>query len=359
MAAARPGTTVQGVSGGRRLLSAALVVLGLGLPSGLAAAQAGPPPVCTDPCQRPDALIRRYAEMTADGDGIYNGNAIGQSRTALVTKGGTTRFVVRVENDGTEVDDLVLLGAKNTEYFTIRYFVGSQEVSVRVRHGIYRFVAVPPGAHRQLVVEVTARPRAPVRSRIFARVVVKSGTDPALFDRVKAVVYRSRGIETAIEGRSFTDMATARRWARNRSASTRFVYNAQLYWELAPPRGIRPEVAYAQSGKETGYGNFGGVIDASFNNPCGLKTTQGGGNEDPNAHMRFVNWRQGVTACIDHLALYAGAPGYPRAVTPDPRHFPSVYGTAPTVERLGGRWAPAPDYGTSIVRDLLNPLLAS
>ncbi len=75
--------------------------------------------------------------------------------------------------------------------------------------------------------------------------------------------------------------------------------------------------------------------------------------------MRFVNWRQGITACIDHLGLYAGAPGYPRTSTPDPRHFASIYATAPTVERLGGHWAPDPDYGRSIVRDYLNPLLGS
>jgi len=128
---------------------------------------------------------------------------------------------------------------------------------------------------------------------------------------------------------------------------------------LAPPRGVRPEVAYAQSAKETGYGHFGGVIDATFRNPCGLKTTAGGSDSDPAAHQHFATWRQGVTACIDHLALYAGAPGYPRAMTPDPRHFASVYNTARTVERLGGAWAPAPDYGISIVNDYLNPLLGS
>jgi hypothetical protein len=64
-----------------------------------------------------------------------------------------------------------------------------------------------------------------------------------------------------------------------------------------------------------------------------------------------------VIACIDHLALYAGAPTYPRPNSPDPRHFESIYAVAPTVERLGGRWAPAPDYGTSIVRDYLTPML--
>jgi carbon monoxide dehydrogenase subunit G len=108
-------------------------------------------------------------------------------------------------------------------------------------------------------------------------------------------------------------------------------------------------VAYAQSAKETGYGHFKGVLDASFKNPCGMKTKSGGANNDPNAHQRFSTWEEGIQAQIDHLALYAGAPGYPKAETPDPRHFPYLKGTAPNVEDLGGKWAPSANYGKDIV----------
>ena len=339
------------MSGGRKSLAAALVVLALGL--SLTATEA------FADAYRPDGLIRRFSESQRDGDDIYNRDSVGQTRTTLVRREGRARFVVRVENDGDQVDDLVLAGTRNTEHYGIRYFVGAQEVSARIRAGVFRFRDVAAGAHRALTVEITAEPSAPLRSKVIARIAIRSGAMPTLLDRVKMVVYRSRGVETMIEGPSFTNIATAERWARSEDATARFVANAQLYWELAPPRGIRPEVAYAQSAKETGYGRFGGVIDASFNNPCGLKTTAGGDDDDPDAHMRFTTWRQGITACIDHLALYAGAPGYPRDDTPDPRHFPSVYATAPTVERLGGAWAPAADYGTSIVNDFLNPLLGS
>lgn len=314
---------------------------------------------CTDPCHLPDARIRRSVEPTAIGDGLYNWDSLGQTRVHTVGAGGTARFQVRLENDGTEDDDLVLQGSRHTTNFWIRYFVDDEEISAAVRNGTYRFAAVGPGGFRSVRIEVTAKGSAPVRSRAVARLAVASGAEPVLRDRVKAVVYRSQGVETPIEGRSFTSRLAAQRWARNQGASGRFVLNAELYWELASSRGIRPEVAYAQSAKETAYGNFGGAIDESWNNPCGLKTTVGGDNGDPNAHQRFVNWRQGVTACIDHLALYAGAPGYPRAATPDPRHFDTIYATAPTVERLGGRWAPAPDYGRSIVQGYLNPLLGS
>ncbi|RNB66491.1 copper amine oxidase N-terminal domain-containing protein [Brevibacillus borstelensis] len=42
----------------------------------------------------------------------------------------------------------------------------------------------------------------------------------------------------------------------------------------------------------------------------------------------------------------------------DPRHFPSVRGTAKTVESLGGKWAPAADYGKAIT-ELLAGLLTT
>lgn len=155
---------------------------------------------------------------------------------------------------------------------------------------------------------------------------------------------------TSILGEPRASAAEAQAWARSQGASRTFVRLAPLYWQLAPQRGIRPEIAYAQAAKETAFGRFGGVLDASFRNPCGLKKTAGGGNYDPDAHRRFPSWRAGVTAHLDHLALYAGAPGYPKARTPDPRHFPFLHGRAPTVQALGGNWAPSPTYGREIVR---------
>lgn len=160
----------------------------------------------------------------------------------------------------------------------------------------------------------------------------------------------SAGTHTPILGESRATAAAARDWARAHGAKNRFLSLAALYWGLAPPRGVRPEVAYAQAAKETAFGRFGGVIDASFKNPCGLKKMQGGGNYDAGAHQRFSTWRIGVAAHLDHLALYAGAPGYPRAYTPDPRHFPALEGKARSIEALGGAWAPARDYGLSVAR---------
>ena len=105
----------------------------------------------------------------------------------------------------------------------------------------------------------------------------------------------------------------AQQWARGKNATETFISLAPLYEKYAKSRGgVNWLVAYVQAAKETGYGRFGGVLDESYHNPCGLKNTSGGGDYDANGHKKFDNWDQGVIAHLDHLALYAGASGYPK-----------------------------------------------
>ncbi|EJW14703.1 N-acetylmuramoyl-L-alanine amidase [Paenibacillus alvei] len=163
--------------------------------------------------------------------------------------------------------------------------------------------------------------------------------------------------ETNIIGKASATAEQAKAWARSMKAPAEFVELADLYWQLAPQcGGVDPAIAYVQFGHETGYlyrdGRSAAGIDATYHNPCGLKITQGGGDYQASAHKRFRDWKEGVTAHLDHLALYAGAAGYPRSDTPDPRHFPYLYGTAKTLEQLGTKWAPSSTYGTDLVGKL-------
>ena len=137
-------------------------------------------------------------------------------------------------------------------------------------------------------------------------------------------------------------------------------------WGSAIKNGIDPVVLIAQAMKETGYFNFKGVIRPNFCNTCGLKITKGGGDQDPGAHNRFEYWEDGIQAHADHLALYAGAPNFPKyspdcashpneqykvnGTTTDPRHFTYLYGKCKTVESLGGNWAPSLSYGEDIIQ---------
>lgn len=143
----------------------------------------------------------------------------------------------------------------------------------------------------------------------------------------------------------------AEKWAKSKGATDAFIDLADLYFKYSPECGdVNPAIAYAQAAKETGFGRFGGIINESYNNPCGLKTAAGGGDTDPNAHQKFKSWDEGVQAHMDHLALYSGAKGYPKSNTFDPRHYATKKGVTTTVNGLGGpdRWAPSPTYGEEV-----------
>ena len=157
------------------------------------------------------------------------------------------------------------------------------------------------------------------------------------------------------------------KWIKSKKTANKLALeNLPIMWNCAIKNGIDPVVLIAQSMKETGWYNFGGVVPASYHNPCGLKITKGGGDYEVGAHMRFKSWEDGIMAQSDHLALYAGGPTVPKyspecgthqnenckanGITKDPRHFTYLFGKCPTVESLGCNWAPSASYGTDIVK---------
>ena len=165
----------------------------------------------------------------------------------------------------------------------------------------------------------------------------------------------SNQISKQLKDRSIISSPTAsveqmQKWARAKGATDTFISLAPKYMKLYSSHGgINPIVAYAQSALETGYGHFGGIINESYKNPCGMKTKDGGSDKDPNAHQRFNSWEDGVSAHLDHLALYAGASGYPRSETKDPRHFSFIFGKAGSILGLTGSWATDANYGTKVL----------
>lgn len=138
-------------------------------------------------------------------------------------------------------------------------------------------------------------------------------------------------------------------WVRTKNPNPLAIELLDLYWTIALEYGVNPIVVYCQSMKETGYLKFGGVLDETFKNPCGLKIPQGGACDNPNAHKRFNSWTLGITAQCEHLALYAGKEQYPLKEPLDPRHFSYLHGKCKTVESLSNNWAGS-NYGESIVK---------
>ena len=127
------------------------------------------------------------------------------------------------------------------------------------------------------------------------------------------------------------------------------------YYEEGKREGIRPDVAFAQALKETGFFRYGGDVIPEQNNYCGLGTTGGGVKGE-----FFATPQLGVRAHIQHLLAYSSTR---RPTTPvvDPRYsiVRQAYGsrTLGTWQDLNGRWAvPGRYYGQEILsmfRDIL------
>jgi len=124
-------------------------------------------------------------------------------------------------------------------------------------------------------------------------------------------------------------------------------------WGMAVAYGFDPVVVIAQSGLETGFGKFGDVLDASYHNPCGLKSAAGGDDKDPEAHARFKNWFDGAEAQVQHLLAYMqlDIPRFSKTYDPrykivrgNPRYMPGIT----EVEGLDA-WATKPNNGQRIL----------
>lgn len=158
--------------------------------------------------------------------------------------------------------------------------------------------------------------------------------------------------DTSIMG---TPMATQEQCVRyllsNNPAPSLPVSAAEIvsyYYEEGTREGIRPDVAFAQALKETGFFSYGGDVIPEQNNYCGLGTTGGGVKGE-----FFATPQMGVRAHIQHLLAYSSTR---RPLTPviDPRYYlvRQAYGDRilGQWQDLNGRWAvPGKFYGQEIL----------
>lgn len=126
---------------------------------------------------------------------------------------------------------------------------------------------------------------------------------------------------------------------------------AELYIALGRIEGVRGDVAFAQAIHETGFFRFGGQVKPDQNNYAGIGATNDGA-----AGASFPNPAVGVLAHLQHLKVYASKAG-PVLPLADPRWNNVILtggqGTAPTVDKLGGKWAvPGVGYGGFVARIL-------
>ena len=144
-------------------------------------------------------------------------------------------------------------------------------------------------------------------------------------------------------------------WAENQNASDLYISLIDEAYDMAVKYEIDPTVMLSQFALETGFCRYGGVIDESYHNPCGLKTSSGGGNYNKKAHMKFDTWEDGFEAQAQHLRLYAGYCHHYKEDCPhecpeiiDPRHFKEIGGKAIFVNDLSRAWATDIAYGNKL-----------
>ena len=153
-------------------------------------------------------------------------------------------------------------------------------------------------------------------------------------------------------------------WSHNPSAPN----IAQYYLELGEKYGIRGDVAFCQAAKETGWWQFGNLVQTYQNNYCGLGATgtAATGEESLNGAdpgrvwyiagvhgAIFATQRDGVEAQLQHLYAYCCTDPLPAGCTiVDPRFTLVSRGIAANWQDLNGRWAvPGVGYGESIFND--------
>ena len=126
---------------------------------------------------------------------------------------------------------------------------------------------------------------------------------------------------------------------------------AQMYYEEATAEGVRPEVAFAQAMKETGWLQFTGAVKAEQYNFAGMGAT---GNSVSGESFKDV--REGVRAQIQHLKAYGSTKSLNQTCV-DNRFKYVERGSAIYVEWLSipnnpkkKGWAAAKGYGVDIVK---------
>jgi len=162
---------------------------------------------------------------------------------------------------------------------------------------------------------------------------------------------------TAIVDENKATLAQMQNWARSNKATEKFILAAEYYHKYSALTGIRGDILYAQSAKETNFGKYTGTVSEDMNNFAGIKIRNPVGDRKEDFE-RFTSIDDGVRAHFNHMSAYVGIDPIGR---PHPRYFVvkslSWSGTVRYVQELSGKWATDANYGRSIIQDFLIKML--
>ena len=182
----------------------------------------------------------------------------------------------------------------------------------------------------------------------------KTNISEEVLDKFLKVESKIESLKTVIKSKPKATIAQGQVWAIKKGAHKRFIDIAPIYWEYGELTGINPEILYVQAAKETNFGRYTGQVKPEMNNWAGIKILEPIGDR-PEDHETFIAPEDGVRAHFNHMGIYCGVDPIGE---PHSRWYKTSTakwaGKVQYVEDLGGRWAPNPDYGISIMRDYIN-----
>jgi hypothetical protein len=138
--------------------------------------------------QRPDGWISTAARSGYVGNNVYNTNGYRQTRTVKARRTQTRTFFVRVYNDGSVRNTLVLRGSRARAGSSVRFYAGTTNVTTAMRSTGGWKVRLGPGAYKLLEVRTRVLRTAKVGSLKPALVSATWTGDGTRVDGVKAVV---------------------------------------------------------------------------------------------------------------------------------------------------------------------------
>ncbi len=150
---------------------------------------------CTfvDAKRRPDAMVATASSGPWFADNAYATSVTpGQTRSATVARGATRTFYVRLQNDGGATDALLVKGVTSgSAGYTVKYKLGTENVTSAVVAGTWMTAPLAPGAFVVLKVKVTATTAAVAGSARNVDLTVRSVAATTVKDVVRARATRS------------------------------------------------------------------------------------------------------------------------------------------------------------------------
>lgn len=134
----------------------------------------------------PDMLARNYTEIGYLGDGIYNDESW-QTKRQLTAQNAAAVYHLKVQNDGTDTDTLVITGGGTGDGWTVKYFdalQGTNDITSDVLGQNGWRIALAPGASREFRVEVLPDDTVAFGATHATLVTAASAGNPQLFDTV-------------------------------------------------------------------------------------------------------------------------------------------------------------------------------